>query len=97
MERLTFTDLELEVNGCDCVVRDVDETFDNFCEKVCEEFQYDCPFDKLGRKLKAYEDIGLTPEQILAMDEEYLKMAKELVEHKKKLGNIERYLDKCKL
>ena len=48
-------------------------------------------------RLAAYEDTGLTPEQILAMDEEYLKMAKELVEHKKKLGNIERYLDKCKL
>ena len=52
---------------------------------------------KAIERLAEYEDTGLTPEQILAMDEEYRKMAKELVEHKKKLGNIERYLDKCKL
>lgn len=83
MERLTFTDLELEMNGVDCVVKDVDETFEWFCDKVCDEFQYDCPFDKLGRKLKAYEDTGLTPEQILAMDEEYTKLAKELWEYKR--------------
>lgn len=52
---------------------------------------------KAIERLAEYEDTGLTPEQILAMDEEYSKLAKELVEHKKKLGNIERYLDKCKL
>ena len=52
---------------------------------------------KAIERLAAYEDTGLTPEQILAMDEEYTKMAKELGEHKKKLENIERYLDKCKL
>ena len=48
-------------------------------------------------RLAEYEDTGLTPEQILAIDEEYRKMAKELGEHKKKLENIERYLDGCKL
>ena len=48
-------------------------------------------------KLAAYEDTGLKPEQILAMDEEYRKMAKELGECKRKLENVERYLDKCKL
>lgn len=83
MERLTFTDLELEMNGHDCTVKLFDKTVGNFCDKVCEEFQYDCPFDKLGRKLKAYEDTGLTPEQILAMDEEYTKLAKELGEYKR--------------
>ena len=83
MERLTFTDLELEMNGHDCTVKLFDKTVGNFCDKVCEEFQYNCPFDKLGRKLKAYEDTGLTPEQILAMDEEYTKLAKELGEYKR--------------
>ena len=48
-------------------------------------------------RLAEYEDTGLTPEQILAIDKEYRKMAKELGEHKKKLENIERYLDGCKL
>lgn len=48
-------------------------------------------------RLADYEDTGLTPEQILAMDEEYSKMAKELGEYKQKIENIERYLDKCKL
>lgn len=83
MERLTFTDLELEANGHDCTVKIFDKTVGKFCDKVCEEFQYNCPFDKLGRKLKAYEDTGLTPEQILAMDEEYTKLAKELWEYKR--------------
>ena len=48
-------------------------------------------------RLAAYEDTGLTPEQILAMDEEYTKLAKELGEYKQKLENVERYLDGCKL
>lgn len=48
-------------------------------------------------RLADYEDTGLTPEQILAMDEEYRKQAKELGEYKQKIENIERYLDKCKL
>lgn len=52
---------------------------------------------KAIERLAVYEDTGLTPEQILAMDEEYTKMAKELGEHKKKLENVNRYLDKCKL
>lgn len=52
---------------------------------------------KAIERLAAYEDTGLTPEQILAMDEEYRKMAKELGEYKQKIENVERYLDKCKL
>lgn len=58
----------------------------------------ECDFDKMiCERLAAYEDTGLTPEQILAMDEEYTKLAKELGECKRKLENVERYLDKCKL
>lgn len=52
---------------------------------------------KAIERLAEYEDTGLTPEQILAMDEEYTKLAKELGECKKKLENVERYLDGCKL
>ena len=52
---------------------------------------------KAIERLAEYEDTGLTPEQILAMDEEYRKMAKELGVHKKKLNNVMDYLDKCKL
>lgn len=52
---------------------------------------------KAIERLAEYEDTGLTPEQILAMDEEYRKMAKELGECKRKLENVKRYLDKCKL
>ena len=52
---------------------------------------------KAIERLAEYENTGLKPEQILAMDEEYKKMAKELGECKRKLENVERYLDKCKL
>ena len=62
-----------------------------------EEYVFVSDAKRAYERLAEYEDTGLTPEQILAMDEEYRKMAKELGEHKKKLGNIERYLDKCKL
>lgn len=53
--------------------------------------------NKALHRLADYEDTGLTPEQILIMNDEYAKMAKELGEHKRKIENIERYLDKCKL
>ena len=38
---------------------------------------------KAIERLAVYEDTGLTPEQILAMDEEYTKLAKELGEYKR--------------
>ena len=62
-----------------------------------EEYVFVSDAKRADERLAAYEDTGLTPEQILAMDEEYTKMAKELGEYKKKLENIERYLDGCKL
>lgn len=52
---------------------------------------------EMANKLSKYEDTGLTPEQILAMDEEYTKMAKELGEYKKKYNNAMEFLDKCKM
>lgn len=62
-----------------------------------EEYVFVSDAKRAYERLAEYEDTGLTPEQILAMDEEYAKMAKELGESKKKLENIEKYLDKCKL
>lgn len=62
-----------------------------------EEYVFVSDEKRAYERLAEYEDTGLTPEQILAMDEEYGKMAKELGEHKQKIENVERYLDKCKL
>ena len=62
-----------------------------------EEYVFVSDTKRAYERLEEYEDTGLTPEQILAMDEEYTKMAKELGGYKKKLENIERYLDKCKM
>ena len=42
----------------------------DFAAEVCNE-------------LAAYEDAGISPEQIIAMDEEYMKLAKELGEYKR--------------
>ncbi len=55
MERLTFTDEELERINTDCPVKN-DYHIDRFCDNVCDEFQNNCPFMKMAQKLKAYED-----------------------------------------
>lgn len=62
-----------------------------------EEYVFVSDAKRAYERLAVYEDTGLTPEQILAMDEEYTKLAKELGEYKQKLENVNRYLDKCKL
>ena len=43
-----------------------------------EEYVFVSDAKRAYERLAEYEDTGLTPEQILAMDEEYTKMAKEL-------------------
>lgn len=86
MERLTTREQGLVIKCVGCIEKG-----------LCYPNTGCLGIDNALKKLKEYEDTGLTPEQILAMDEEYRKMAKELGEHKKKLGNIERYLDGCKL
>lgn len=55
MERLTFTDEEMERIETDCPVKN-DYHIDRFCDNVCDEFQYNCPFMKMAQKLKVYED-----------------------------------------
>lgn len=93
MERVTKYGKTSHENGVCCT---------HFMSKECKEVSGNCAYgckweEEAWSKLAAYEDTGLTPEQILAMDEEYAKMAKKLGEYKQKIENIERYLDKCKL
>ena len=63
MERLTFTDDEMKAidENFDCPVKnnpdDDNDLVSRFCEKVCDEFQNDCPFEKTAKKLKTYEDL----------------------------------------
>lgn len=56
MSRLTYTDEELaEFENMDCPVK-ANDLVNRFCDRVCDEFQSNCPFKELGKKLKAYED-----------------------------------------
>lgn len=55
MGRLTYTDEEMSKMGIDCPVRDIENVSD-FCERVCDEFQDDCPYMRMAEKLKRYED-----------------------------------------
>ena len=63
MDRLTYTDDEMEkirtmiLADYDCPIKaEKDSTTNTFCNLVCDEFEEDCPFAKVGLKLKAYED-----------------------------------------
>ncbi len=62
MERLTMTDAEIEeirqiCSYFDCPVKaEEDSVTQRLCDKICDEFQCDCPFQKMGQRLKAYED-----------------------------------------
>ena len=57
MERLTYSDAEMEeFPGPECPVREEGDIVSRFCSIVCDEFQSDCPFEKMGKKLKVYED-----------------------------------------
>lgn len=57
-----MTDAEMEeirqyAGNFNCPIKaEEDSTTQKFCNLVCDEFQYDCPFAKVGLKLKAYED-----------------------------------------
>lgn len=62
MERLTLTDKEMdEIRGYvpdfDCPVKaEEGDIVNKFCDTICDEFQSNCPFMKMGQKLKIYED-----------------------------------------
>lgn len=61
-ERLTFTDAEMKEidENLSCPVKnnpeDAYDLVTRFCDMVCDEFQHDCPFQKMAQKLKFYED-----------------------------------------
>lgn len=59
MERLTMTDAEMRGIGpdFDCPVNvDNDGVISDFCDRVCDDFQNNCPFQKMAERLKEYED-----------------------------------------
>ena len=60
MERLTMTDAEMREIGpvfnCPVKAEDLSRT-QEFCDRVCDEFQFDCPFQKMAMRLKKYEDL----------------------------------------
>lgn len=62
MERLTFTDAELDeirqyAPDFDCPIKAEEGSITSrFCDRVCDEFQNTCPFKAMGKKLKEYED-----------------------------------------
>lgn len=61
MERLTMTNEEIESIRQYCVhfncpiKAEEDDITSQFCDKVCDKFQDNCPFMKVGLKLKSYE------------------------------------------
>lgn len=79
MERLTFTDEEMERIETDCPVKN-DYLTDRFCDNVCDEFQHNCPFMKMAQRLKAYEDKqeqGLLIELPVAIGTEVYKVVED--------------------
>ena len=62
MKRLTFTDAELDeirqyAPDFDCPIKAEEGSITiSFCDRVCDEFWSNCPFEKTGKKLKEYED-----------------------------------------
>lgn len=62
MDRLTMTENEMnEIRvafpNFNCSVKAEENSItEKFCDKVCDEFQSNCPFKKMANKLKTYED-----------------------------------------
>ena len=83
-ERLTFTDKEMDEireysPSFDCPVKSEEgDLVNQFCDSVCDEFQSNCPFMEMGKKLKCYEDIG-TVEEFKALKEK--SVAKKVVDN----------------
>lgn len=58
------------------------------CEEYCPHMNQDnCPcLQEVLEKLAAYEDIGLTPEQLIEVDRLYAEKCKELTELEKRVS-----------
>ena len=80
MNRLTkrFSDGQVGVAGCG--------TNCKYDFKYCYNRFEDCPtIDEIYEKLAQYEDIGLTPEQLLKIDKMYEDRCKDIAELEKKV------------
>lgn len=66
-------------------------SYSGWCEGLKQDFSRCIPFlitayDNAKEKLKKYEDIGLTPEQLLKVDEAYRELAEEVAGYRKEGG-----------
>lgn len=68
-------------------IDDIDGCSD-YCEDGCNGECSICAIQECFNKLAEYEDIGLTPEQLIEVDKLYAELCKELAEYKK-LGTPE--------
>ena len=82
MERTTVNNM-----GCNQIIDCENETCKETCEKHdCES----CPISKAIDKLAAYEDTGITPEQIYDLDRMYQEKCEEV-------ASLEKQLPPCKV
>lgn len=63
------------------------------CMGICEKFEggcTECPIQKAFERLSAYEDTGITPEQIVEIDKLYAEKCREAAGLQKELENLKR-------
>lgn len=92
MDRLT--ERVIAFDGTSCIqIRDCSN---NLCSEICERQKAGCegcPIETALERLAQYEDIGLTPDQLLVVDKMYEDRCREIAELKKTFtGNC----DGCK-
>ena len=82
MERLTFDKDDNRREACP-IKFDIDgeDTISKFCENVCDEWEDNCPFMAVGKRLQEYEDTNLTPEQIVEIDRLYREKCEKVAKY----------------
>lgn len=95
MKRLTMTNAEMdEIRKLsptfNCPVKaEKDSNVQRFCDSVCDEWEFDCPFMKMGQRLKMYEDAeeqcikecGCDLNMVALKYQEFLEHMHELAEY----------------
>lgn len=84
MDRLTerFSNGQAAVYGCGSNCK--------YEFKYCNKHLEDCPtINEIYERLAQYEDIGLTPEQLLQVDEMYTDRCREIAGLERKIGIVE--------
>ena len=74
--------------GRDGEIDDIDGCSDYCKDRSENDNCAGCAIQECFNRLGEYENTGLTPEKIVALDEEYTKLAKELMEYRK-IGTVE--------